>query len=511
MAEDRTNITDLNQLKNWFKTGLKPTQAQFWAWMESYWHKDEEIPQDKIKGLSESLENKAETSAVEAKANADASELSDDNILKWKEVLNVGELPTNIATIDEDEKQGNVYTKTKVDELLENSGKNIGNTDLKIPNGERRILDIMGADIAFKGLKSAQGDASFNKRLKLKADGTLGQVDENFIIKEDIMKTATLLNDREKEIWKAEMNGGWTTNTMSVLLISPMVMKNKDEWQFVSLTGVNLNFKPTNFKIEICSGDSTARQTNVVATIDNSKVQLINGQTLGFWLNVVESNLSDGEYKIRLSNGVATYLTPMVFKVLEPSQVKPLVFTNSQGVLLQSGSSTLQMVNSAKDVVLSPDENIKPLASVNGKDIIAQFQTDRVLKGSENWYFELVVNTQRIENAGVTSSYFGLSSSDSISIINTLDFEFQIGKSHWNGPSFTRGLGIDIGTTNPTLRFLKHQNLLTIVISSPDGRYHSVVNKSINTDADYRVVFSKNNCSTVNDKTGFFVTNEYKF
>lgn len=202
----------------------------------------------------------------------------------------------------------------------------------------------------------------------------------------------------------------------------------------------------------------------------------------------------------------------MVFKVLEPSQVKPLVFTNSQGVLLQSGSSTLQMVNSAKDVVLSPDENIKPLASVNGKDIIAQFQTDRVLKGNENWHFELVVNTQNISNGALKSAFFGLSSvEDTSNMLNTLDFEFETGKTTWNGSNFTIGMGLHIPDVSPILRFLKHQNLLTIVVSSSNGKYISMVSRNINTDADYCLVFSKNNCNTVNDKTGFLVTNEYKF
>ena len=38
-------------LKNWFKTGLKPLQNQFWDWIDSYWHKDDEIPQSSVQGL----------------------------------------------------------------------------------------------------------------------------------------------------------------------------------------------------------------------------------------------------------------------------------------------------------------------------------------------------------------------------------------------------------------------------------------------------------------------------
>lgn len=51
-------ITSLNTLKNWFKTGLKPTQSQFWAWLDSFWHKEEDIPAAKIEGLQELLDSK---------------------------------------------------------------------------------------------------------------------------------------------------------------------------------------------------------------------------------------------------------------------------------------------------------------------------------------------------------------------------------------------------------------------------------------------------------------------
>ena len=81
--------TDKNTLKNWFKTGLKPLQAHFWAWLDSYWHKDEKIPMDNIDGMDTVLENKAETTAVDAKANADATGLAEEQIAKWQKALGI--------------------------------------------------------------------------------------------------------------------------------------------------------------------------------------------------------------------------------------------------------------------------------------------------------------------------------------------------------------------------------------------------------------------------------------
>lgn len=53
-------VTALNTIKNWFKTGLKPTQTQFWATWDSFWHKDEQIPQSSIQNLVSVLNAKAE-------------------------------------------------------------------------------------------------------------------------------------------------------------------------------------------------------------------------------------------------------------------------------------------------------------------------------------------------------------------------------------------------------------------------------------------------------------------
>lgn len=207
--------TDKNTLKNWFKTGLKPLQAHFWAWLDSYWHKDEKIPMQNIEGIDSALENKAEISSVEAKANADASGLGNENVAKWKEALGVGELPSNIGTVDEGEKVGNTYTKEQVVELLgekldapsgegsaenfpfvvgvneENEstklpagdlGKNIGNTDLQIPRGTVRTLDITGAKMQFKGLNNKKNDASFGRKIISNEQGELAYSDEADVI-----------------------------------------------------------------------------------------------------------------------------------------------------------------------------------------------------------------------------------------------------------------------------------------------------------------------------------------
>lgn len=42
---------NLTVIKNWFKTGLKPTQTQFWDTWDSFFHKDDQIPIAQVEGI----------------------------------------------------------------------------------------------------------------------------------------------------------------------------------------------------------------------------------------------------------------------------------------------------------------------------------------------------------------------------------------------------------------------------------------------------------------------------
>ena len=59
----------LNNIKNWFKTGLIPTQIQFWDTWDSFWHKDDSIPASSIQGLDNLLSSKAENADFQAHLN----------------------------------------------------------------------------------------------------------------------------------------------------------------------------------------------------------------------------------------------------------------------------------------------------------------------------------------------------------------------------------------------------------------------------------------------------------
>lgn len=62
-------VTNLNTIKSWFYKGAVPPHTQFWAWLDSFWHKDEMIPAAKVQGMDALLSGKAEKSVVDGHIN----------------------------------------------------------------------------------------------------------------------------------------------------------------------------------------------------------------------------------------------------------------------------------------------------------------------------------------------------------------------------------------------------------------------------------------------------------
>lgn len=55
----------LNTIRNWFKTGLKPTQTHFWDTWDSFFHKDDVIPSSSIENLDNRFNSKADKQAFD--------------------------------------------------------------------------------------------------------------------------------------------------------------------------------------------------------------------------------------------------------------------------------------------------------------------------------------------------------------------------------------------------------------------------------------------------------------
>lgn len=58
-------ITERQAIKNWFIRSAMPTRLQFWAWLDSFWHKNDQMPIDNVEGLQSALDDKADLSLVQ--------------------------------------------------------------------------------------------------------------------------------------------------------------------------------------------------------------------------------------------------------------------------------------------------------------------------------------------------------------------------------------------------------------------------------------------------------------
>ncbi len=69
----------IEQLKQWFRKGLYPTQAQFWDWLDSYRHKSDTVAMHEVAGLTAALNKKYDQSEAQQleKSVSDAMEQMD--------------------------------------------------------------------------------------------------------------------------------------------------------------------------------------------------------------------------------------------------------------------------------------------------------------------------------------------------------------------------------------------------------------------------------------------------
>ena len=204
-------------------------------------------------------------------------------------------------------------------------------------------------------------DNSYNKFLTQNADGDLAVSDGRSMM----IELPNLLTEQQKLAWKTAMNGGWTTNAMSVAMVSPLVIDNGNYNTWFALRGANLNLNPANFKITICDING-----NDLIDVNNNSVQLYqNGLDLVFYYNF--SVLGIGEYRIKIWNGISTYITNTSIAVRVVANITNIdlgsITWETHAVPdndTTSASSGNGRSASIKDEYLLPDISSNPIVSV---------------------------------------------------------------------------------------------------------------------------------------------------
>jgi hypothetical protein len=160
-------LQTLNTIKEWFKTGLKPTQTQFWDTWDSFRHKYEKVPVKDVEGIDELLLSKADKIILDnhlADKNAHAPQVNTDwnsesgfsqlinkpefKTINGQEIVGNGDIIINnpVQTLDETLASGN---NTNKEIILESNGGDITTVNnmgvlLRGNNGTNSSLGSLG-------------------------------------------------------------------------------------------------------------------------------------------------------------------------------------------------------------------------------------------------------------------------------------------------------------------------------------------------------------------------------
>lgn len=91
-------LQTLNTIKEWFKTGLKPSQTQFWDTWDSFRHKNDKVPVTEVEGLDEIIDSKADKMILDNHLTDDAAHA---DLFNDKEDKTQKGAPDGYAPLDE--------------------------------------------------------------------------------------------------------------------------------------------------------------------------------------------------------------------------------------------------------------------------------------------------------------------------------------------------------------------------------------------------------------------------
>jgi len=253
----------------------------------------------------------------------------------------------------------------------------------------------------------------------------------------------TGLTDAEKTEIKTIANGGWTTATMSVGLISPPIInKNLNSNTWIALKGANLNLPPVSFGVQIMDEAGTV----VMATVPNAQVQLYqNGIDLTFYYNF--NNLANGNYKIRLWNGVAYYVTSLTIQVTDTLQAVNLGLLDWNTKTYNDAASPVIYGDGSLGRI-TPDAAVKPLAE--GPEIIASVKSNTLFGNGKDFYlrFNVSYNDTGTTNANAFIGLITANTPNSLGNNNFLNVIFDSFITHYTAVDIKfNGQGVDVMNT----------------------------------------------------------------
>ena len=356
-------------------------------------------------------------------------------------------------------------------------GKNFFNSDLSNTTARNHTMNAgvtvntLGNPHTLSGLPNKNTDITNFRKVRVQNTSGLNAVVDS---KNILVDMPNLLTDAEKTAWKTAMNGGWTTNTMSIATIVPFLIPfGQNVNTTVFITGANLNLLPTTFTVEILDINN-----NVVATVPNNQVNLVSSGALNFYFNF--KNLPIAEYKIRLWNGVAYYTSISKFKIVDVSNITNIDFRLAGwDILKQATDTTTQVYGNSL--------NIAEVGTAGS--LVTSLLSGKFAEANENFVIELVIQASN-KNIHYPNAFFKIGLTDgntANSLVSNQFLFYGLGKtgagqmllSYLNSGS-SRSFSSGSSTSGYSLKLIiiKQDNQLILIDPLGNGSFATLLNSS---------------------------------
>lgn len=352
--------TDITTIKNWFKTGLKPSQIQFWNTWDSFWHKDEKIPISSIEDLGNVIDNKSDVNHTHSNyATNNAESLTATNVEQWKEKLGVADLKFDDESItitqyypEFDLSPGApisvfnnlIYSEVnkKLNAPIENNSNeyvlladgttapktDFGKVDtvMGVQAGANKNVDISGvamnwtnASQKMSSLPDKSVDNTYNKLMILDVNGNLSSTDNAI---NAFIKTLQTSTDAQKDAWRIANRKStemYSVGQPVIDLVYPPIIKRVDEVITVSALGSNLFLNNTETGTAVLNlVDSNGSKT----PIKNVEVNQNQPSVISFRMNF--NDFDYGEYHLEVTHNGITNIDTNKFRLVDKLEVLPL-------------------------------------------------------------------------------------------------------------------------------------------------------------------------------------------
>ena len=271
-------MTALATIKNWFLTGLKPTQSQFHAWMDSFWHKSDMIPTNKIEGLEGILNDKASNAQLIDKVDkaANKSLLLDSEILRLAGMASDADAPVSNLQLSADAlvlANAKTYADGLVVGLLDDRGNYNASTNLFPASGGSGISGaVLKGDLWSVSVAGTLGGVAVTSGDVVRAlVNAPGQTNTNWVITENnfgyVAENSANKSNSVGDINSTTLFPTWNAARLWVISLGYQTLAN--------VNALLATFKTANF-LDATSSVQTqinARQLNLGFLPDNPNIK----------------------------------------------------------------------------------------------------------------------------------------------------------------------------------------------------------------------------------------------